>query len=234
MTSVEIAGRLLLSALFGTIVGIERQWRHKNAGLKTNALVSVGATSFGLIALGSFGPGGNPTQIAASVVTGIGFIGAGVIMHRGASVQGINTAATLWAAAGMGLAIGQGSYQLAACVLGTVLIVQFSLQSATNYINKRSGLKSPPRAYRLFLSFQPARIESVRNAWSEFAREREALVTDYHEAFPDPSECVLEASFELSAATANEAASVAQRFAHLAGTNRVNCEFARAPTPEQD
>ena len=53
--------------------GHRRQWRHKNAGLKTNALVSVGATSFGLIALGSFGPGGNPTQIAAGV-TGIGFI----------------------------------------------------------------------------------------------------------------------------------------------------------------
>ena len=73
MSGEEIAGRLLMSALFGTLVGIERQWRHKNAGLKTNALVSVGATSFGLIALGSFGPGGNPTQIAAGV-TGIGFI----------------------------------------------------------------------------------------------------------------------------------------------------------------
>jgi putative Mg2+ transporter-C (MgtC) family protein len=234
MTSIEIAGRLLLSALFGTIVGIERQWRHKNAGLKTNALVSVGATSFGLIALGSFGPGGNPTQIAASVVTGIGFIGAGVIMHRGASIQGINTAATLWAAAGMGLAIGQGSYQLASCVLGTVLLVQFSLQWAANFINKRSGLRSPPLAYRLSLSFQPSRIESVRNAWSEFVRERDALVSDYREACPDPSECVLEVSFELSAATASEAASLAQRFAHVAGTTRVNCEFARAPTPERD
>src|SRR6202011_3328929 len=117
MTSAEMAGRLMMSVVFGTLVGIERQWRHKNAGLKTNALVSLGATSFGLIALGTFGPGGNPTQIAAGVVTGIGFIGAGVIMHRGASVQGINSAATLWAAAGMGLAVGQGSYQLASCIL---------------------------------------------------------------------------------------------------------------------
>jgi uncharacterized membrane protein YhiD involved in acid resistance len=155
-------------------------------------------------------------------------------MHRGASVQGINTAATLWAAAGMGLAIGQGSYQLASFVLGTVLIVQFSLQWLANYINKRSGLRSPPLAYRLSLSFQPARLENVRNAWSEFAREREAFVTNYREACLDPSECVLEASFELSAATASEAASVAQRFAHVAGSTRANCEFARVPTPEQD
>src|SRR6266852_7512605 len=118
MTGAEMAGRLLLSALFGTLVGIERQWRHKNAGLKTNALVSIGATAFGLIALHGFGPGSQPTQIAAGVVTGIGFIGAGVVMHRGASVQGINSAATLWATASMGLAIGQGSYNIATSVLG--------------------------------------------------------------------------------------------------------------------
>src|SRR5262244_2662972 len=127
MNDLEMIGRLLMSALFGTLIGIERQWRHKNAGLKTNALVSIGATSFGLIALRSFGQGGNPTQIAAGVVTGIGFIGAGVIMHRGASLQGINTAATLWAAAGMGLAIGQGAYHLAVFVFGTVIIVQFCM-----------------------------------------------------------------------------------------------------------
>src|SRR2546428_1564879 len=135
MTSIEIAGRLLMSALFGTVVGIERQWRHKNAGLKTNALVSVGATSFGQIALTSFGPGGSPTQIAAGVVTGIGFIGAGVIMHRGASVQGINTAATLWGAASMGLAIGQGAFPLATYIFGTGFIVPFSLLWGPDYNN---------------------------------------------------------------------------------------------------
>src|SRR5215471_5744299 len=133
MTSTEIAGRLLMSALFGTLVGIERQWRHKNAGLKTNALVSIGATSFGLIALEGFGYGSQPTQIAAGVVTGVGFIGAGVIMHRGASLQGINTAATLWAAAGMGLALGQGFYQLAIYILVVVVATQFLLQWAANY-----------------------------------------------------------------------------------------------------
>ena len=116
MRDFEPALQLLMSALFGTLVGIERQWRHKNAGLKTNALVSVGATSFGLIALDGFGPGSQPTQIAAGVVTGVGFIGAGVIMHRGASLQGINSAATLWAAAGMGLALGQGYHAILAAM----------------------------------------------------------------------------------------------------------------------
>src|SRR3982074_221280 len=93
MHDIEAVLQLLMSAVFGTLVGIERQWRHKNAGLKTNALVAIGATAFGLVALHGFGPGSQPTQIAAGVVTGIGFIGAGVVMHRGASVQGINSAA---------------------------------------------------------------------------------------------------------------------------------------------
>lgn len=231
MTGAEMAGRLLLSALFGTLVGIERQWRHKSAGLKTNALVSVGATSFGLIALISFGPGSNPTQIAAGVVTGIGFIGAGVIMHRGASVQGINTAANLWAAAGMGLAIGQGSYQLATYVLGTVLLVQFSLQWATNYINRRSGLKAPVVTYRLSLGFNPASAEAVRKAWSSVAGEPGVTVTSYSEARNDQVETV-EASIGLAEDRAESAASLSQRFAGIPGVIHAHCKQTSGPKRE--
>jgi len=228
MTGEEMAIRLLMSALFGTLVGIERQWRHKNAGLKTNALVSVGATSFGLIALGSFGSGGNPTQIAAGVVTGIGFIGAGVIMHRGASVQGINTAATLWAAAGMGLAIGQGSYQLASYILGTVLIVQFSLQWATNYINRRSGLKGPVLTYRLSVGFAPSSAEAVRKVWTNFMGEPGVSVTSYSEARKAGEETV-EASFGLAEDRANTAALMGERFAQIPGILHISCEQMASP-----
>lgn len=223
MTGVEMAARLLLSALFGALVGIERQWRHKNAGLKTNALVSVGATSFGLISLISFGAGSSPTQVAAGVVTGIGFIGAGVIMHRGASIQGINTAATLWAAAGMGLAIGQGSYQLATYILGTVLIVQFSLQWATNYINKRSGIKRPAASYRLSVRFNPASAEAVRKAWATFAGEPWVTVTSYGEARNDQVETI-EASIGLPEDRADTAASLGKSFAEIPGVIRTHCE----------
>jgi putative Mg2+ transporter-C (MgtC) family protein len=231
MTGEEMAGRLLMSVLFGTLVGIERQWRHKNAGLKTNALVSVGATAFGLIALGSFGPGGNPTQIAAGVVTGIGFIGAGVIMHRGASVQGINTAATLWAAGGMGLAIGQGSYQLATYILGTVLIVQFSLQWATNYINRRSGLKVPVVSYRLSIGFTPATAQAVREVWSTLMGEPGVSVTSYSEVRKDQEETV-EASFGLAEDRANTAALMGERFGQIPGIRHVSCEQMAVPERE--
>jgi len=224
MHDIEPALQLLMSALFGTLVGIERQWRHKNAGLKTNALVSVGATSFGLIALHGFGPGSQPTQIAAGVVTGVGFIGAGVIMHRGASLQGINSAATLWAASGMGLALGQGYYELASYILAVVLITQFSLQWATNYINRRSGLKIPSPIYRLSLSLDSSKIEGVRKAWSDFVQEFGVSVKSYREERTCPSEMVLEASFELSGAPVNGASSLVKPFAHVDGLIRIDCQ----------
>src|SRR5437870_1315708 len=124
MTDAEIFWRLLLSFICGTTVGLERQWRHKNAGLKTNTLVAVGATTFTIVAeLGS--GGAYLPQVAAGVVTGIGFIGGGVIMKRGASVQGINSAATLWATASIGLAIGRGFNQLALLVLAFIVVIQF-------------------------------------------------------------------------------------------------------------
>src|SRR5262245_50917340 len=229
MSDFEIAVRLLMSALFGTLVGIERQWRHKNAGLKTNALVSVGATSFGLIALGSFGPGGNPTQIAAGVVTGIGFIGAGVILHRGAHVQGINTAATLWAAAGMGLAIGEGSYRLATYILGTVLIVQFFLKWATNYINRQSGLSAESASYQLSLRFSKPSVEAVRKTWADFVAEPGVSVKYYNETRDDQVETV-EASFDLAADRVNVAASLGQRFSPIPGVIQFRCE--QMPGPE--
>src|ERR1044071_5920922 len=147
MSEWEPLGRLLLAVLLGTIVGIERQWHHKNAGLKTNTLVAVGSTAFALISEHGFGPSSNQAQVAAGVVTGIGFLGAGVIMRRSGSVQGINTAATVWGAASMGLAIGAGYYVLAPLLLVTVLIIQLPLRLVAQFIDKRSGFISPTECY---------------------------------------------------------------------------------------
>jgi putative Mg2+ transporter-C (MgtC) family protein len=232
MHDIGAALQLLTSALFGSLVGIERQWRHKNAGLKTNALVSVGATSFGLIAMHGFGPGSQPTQIAAGVVTGVGFIGAGVIMHRGASLQGINSAATLWAAAGMGLALGQGYYELACYILGVVLITQFSLQWATNYINKRSGLKVPCPNYRLVLGFDASKLEAVRKIWANFVEEFSASVKSYREGRASPAEVIVETSFELSEAPVDGANSLVEPFTHIDGLTRLDCQ--QSVLPESD
>src|SRR5437870_424328 len=119
--------RLAVATLLGALIGIERQWRHKNAGIKTNTLVCIGSAGFAMLS-NTFGPQNhNPAQIAAAVVTGIGFIGAGVIIHRGATVQGVTTAATLWANASMGVAVGLGQFYAGAALFAGIVIVQFTM-----------------------------------------------------------------------------------------------------------
>ena len=126
--------RLALALAFGAVIGVEREWRQKHAGLKTMILVAMGAAAFSMMT-DVFGPGNrNPGQIAAAVVGGIGFIGAGVIMHRGATVQGVTTAATLWVAAGVGVAVGLGQYAVAGVLTAGTLVVQFVMRSVERLI----------------------------------------------------------------------------------------------------
>lgn len=114
--------RVLIGLVCGTLIGMERQWRARSAGLRTNALVALGATLF--VVMGGFGFGSassDPTRVAAQVVSGIGFLGAGVIMQQGTTISGMNTAATLWASAAVGCLAGAGMYLIAAA--GTVAVV---------------------------------------------------------------------------------------------------------------
>src|SRR5438270_9112624 len=119
--------RIALALVFGAIIGVEREWRHKAAGIKTNTLVALGSAAFSIMS-NTFGPNNhNPAQLAAAVISGIGFIGAGVIIHRGPNVQGVTTAATLWAGASMGVAFGLGYLVVGATIFAGVIIVQFGL-----------------------------------------------------------------------------------------------------------
>ena len=108
MTWVEFTIRLMLAQVLGAGIGVERQWRQRMAGLRTNALVATGAALF--VMLGSMIPGeSSPTRVVSYVVSGIGFLGGGVILREGFTVRGLNTAATLWcAAAAVGCLAGWG------------------------------------------------------------------------------------------------------------------------------
>ena len=97
---------LLVAMGLGAMIGFERQWRQRMAGLRTNTLVALGAATFVVFA-GQFSDT-SPTRVAAQVVTGIGFLGAGVISKEGVNVRGLNTAATLWCAGAIGLLAGVG------------------------------------------------------------------------------------------------------------------------------
>ena len=158
--------RLCLAALFGGAIGVERQWHHKTAGVKTNTLITIGAACFALLSNSLGAANHNPGQIAASVVTGIGFVGAGVIIHRGASIQGVNTASTLWAAASVGIACGFGFIKVAVVVTALVLFVQFITRWIAEQIDRHSGT-SLRQMMSLAVVCDRQSLAEVRKIWSE-------------------------------------------------------------------
>jgi putative Mg2+ transporter-C (MgtC) family protein len=113
--------RLLLAALLGGIIGLERQLRHRPAGLRTNLFICFGAAMFTVLSKQLAGVESDSARIAAQIIPGIGFIGAGSILHAKAGVTGLTTAATLFVVAGVGMAAGGGMYWIA--VLATVIIL---------------------------------------------------------------------------------------------------------------
>jgi putative Mg2+ transporter-C (MgtC) family protein len=118
-TEMHMILQVILAFLLGGIIGWEREHHSSQAGIRTYAAISVGSCVFGLISLHAYGVI-DPTRIAAQVVTGIGFLGAGVIFRQGNAVNGLTTAATLWGMASIGLAVAYAMYVVA--VLTTVLI----------------------------------------------------------------------------------------------------------------
>ena len=217
----ELIVRLGMATVSGMLVGIERQWHHKNAGIKTNTFVSIGAAAFALISMRGFGETNNPAAVAAGVVTGVGFIGAGVIMRRGGSVQGINTAATLWAAGSMGLSIGQGYYQLGAAMLVTILLIQVAVRPIAAAINKRSLLINPLITYHLAVRFEASAADQIHSIWSAFARSGGVQVLSFNETV-DTSQLALEASFGLSELRASEMTALAEKLTSSPGVKEAS------------
>jgi putative Mg2+ transporter-C (MgtC) family protein len=121
LTILEFFTRLAVGLGCGALIGAERQWRARMAGLRTNALVAAGATLFVLYS--DVDGSANSTQVAAYVVSGIGFLGGGVILRDGFHVRGLNTAATLWCSAAVGVLAGGGHLAFAATGAATVLAV---------------------------------------------------------------------------------------------------------------
>lgn len=138
--TIDIALRVLLAVGCGALIGLERQWRARTAGVRTNALVSLGAALFVVMGAFSFhGPGADPTRVAAQVVSGIGFLGAGVIMKQGASISGLNTAATLWASAAVGALAGGGLWAVAAGGTVVIMLANTLLRPVGRLLDRRAG-----------------------------------------------------------------------------------------------
>jgi putative Mg2+ transporter-C (MgtC) family protein len=137
-STLETIGRILLAVFLSGIVGLEREAKGRAAGLRTHILVSVGSTLIMLLGLYLGGSDQtDPTRLAAQVVSGIGFLGAGTILQSRDSIRGLTTAASLWASAGIGLAVGAGFYLGAVWTTGVVLATLILL----SFVERRMGPK---------------------------------------------------------------------------------------------
>lgn len=119
---LELAFRLLVAAILGAAIGLEREYHDHPAGMRTHLLVSVGSATFTVLSIEAFkAPGADPARIAAQIVTGIGFLGAGAILKDDAGIRGLTTAASLWAVAAVGVASGAAAWGVA--VAATIIVI---------------------------------------------------------------------------------------------------------------
>lgn len=131
---MEFGFRLLLSFAIGTLIGFEREYQSKVAGLRTMIMICLGSTIFTEISLAIGGD--SHDRIASNIITGIGFLGAGVIFKDGLTISGITTATTIWISAALGMAVGTGEYFIALTGCGIMLVVLSALQPVTRMIDR--------------------------------------------------------------------------------------------------
>lgn len=143
MVSMQLAALHMTTALVcGAIIGSERQIRQRMAGLRTNALVALGAA--GYVTFSALYPNEiSQTRVAAQVVSGIGFLGAGIIFRDGFNVHGLNTAATLWCSAAVGLMAGAGALSLAALLTGLVVFINLGLRPLVKFLKRKTNAGVP-------------------------------------------------------------------------------------------
>lgn len=154
---------LAVASALGVLIGLERQYRQRTAGLRTNVLVAVGAAAF--VDLGARVAGADGTvRVVAYVVSGIGFLGAGVIMKEGAQVRGLNTAATLWTSAAVGAFSGAGQPAEAALVAAFVLAGNTLLRPLVDWVNALPVKPGQTEAlYRMHLVCDPQDVAQARD-----------------------------------------------------------------------
>lgn len=157
--------------VFGTLIGLERQFRQRNAGLRTNVLVAVGAAGFVDLAQGLAGDEG-AVRVIAYVVSGIGFLGAGVIMKEGLNVRGLNTAATLWCSAAVGAYAGVDKVAEAALMTGFVIACNTMLRPLASVINRIPiKAESVEATYSVHVTTETEHLDVVRDALKHLLKD---------------------------------------------------------------
>ncbi len=132
----DIIVKIILALVLGGVMGLERQYNDKPAGYATNSIICVGATLFTILSLYMAEMGGDPGRIAAQIVSGVGFLGAGAILREGNKVSGLTTAAAVWLVAAIGMAVGFGQYVLASGACAAVLLMQLGVRRTLGLVER--------------------------------------------------------------------------------------------------
>ena len=194
---------LAAAFLFGGLIGLERQYRQRNAGLRTVVLVAVGAAAFVHLGGRLYGAEGQ-TRIIAYVVSGIGFLGAGVIMKEGVQVRGLNTAATLWSSAAVGAFAGAGLLAESAAVTVFVLGCNTLLRPLVDFINRRPITAGATEAlYKVHVTCAPEDVSAARDLLYEELEQHHYPIREI-ETLSDGDE-IVELAAVLVPTTANHA-----------------------------
>jgi putative Mg2+ transporter-C (MgtC) family protein len=162
--------RLAVALLLGAVVGIERQWRQRAAGLRTNTLVCLGAAAF--VDLASTLAGPTSVQVIAYVVSGVGFLGAGAIIKDGAGIRGLNTAATLWCSAAVGACAGAGQVLAATYITALLMIINLLFRPISRFIDRKSAGREVDIVYHLHAVCSHLHEADVRTTLLEAVAER--------------------------------------------------------------
>lgn len=168
MLSEELL-KILYAVIAGGLIGFEREYRDKSAGLRTLMFICVGTTVFTMLSMRYFA--GDPSRVAAGLVTGIGFIGTGVIRRVNGQTSGITTAALIWVTAGIGMAIGQGSYNIALLTLITSLILMWFLP----FIEFKFAPQKEQVQYSLTISNDIELLQSIKE---EIAKHKVKIINE--------------------------------------------------------
>jgi uncharacterized membrane protein YhiD involved in acid resistance len=175
--SIAVVGgmRVLVAAILGIVLGLERQRSNKDAGLRTYALVAAGSALFTVLSIEGF-DAADTSRVAAQIVTGIGFLGAGLIFRQGANLQGLTTAAGLWSVAAIGMAAGTGLWGLA-IVVAVIILLVLKISDRFSTQLRSQALRHAQWSVRLTVD-DPATIQNIRDIVTDLAPTAARVLPD--------------------------------------------------------
>lgn len=233
MDWLDFTIRMFAALLLGGVIGLERQWRQRMTGLRTNSLVAVGSALFVMIG-GLISGGSNQAQVAAYVISGIGFLGGGVILKDGFNIRGLNTAATLWCTAAVGILAGLGQIPLAAIAALGVISANVILRPIARLVNQAPVQKAESEIlYRLRCTCRTADESAIRGLLIQnVARTGLALIA-LHSVDDDLAAKVHVRAYLKTIGPNQEALEqIVSRLSLEAGVTAVSWEIAAAVDPE--